>query len=285
MQGTVDMKPLLTTARKIARRAMPATAVVAVAALSLGAYTGYAHNSARRHHKPTFKVTATPARDTITAGSTAGYRLWIRRHRFPWAIRFSLRSKPPRGATAHFTVRRTFKTRSTLTIRTRAWTPPGVYHLTVRARHGHMIKRITLTLTVARSTPGGGTAPVAIPQFSISGNAPTPLEPGVPEGIDLRITNPNTLPVVISSMSASVQSVSAPRATPTLPCTLGDFSMQQYVGPLPLTVPASSTTTLAQLGIPSAQWPQVSIIDRPTNQDGCQGATVTFAYSGAATLG
>ena len=109
---------------------MPATAVVAVAALSLGAYTGFAQNSARRHHKPTFKLTATPSKDTITAGSTAGYRLFIRRQRFPWAIRFSLRTKLPRGATARFTARRTFKSRSTLTIRTRAWTVPGVYQLT-----------------------------------------------------------------------------------------------------------------------------------------------------------
>ena len=285
MQGTEDMKTLLTTASKIARRAMPATAVVAVAALSLGAYTGYAQNSARRHHKPTFKVTATPAKNTITAGSAAGYRLWIRRQRFPWAINFNLGRPLPRGAAVHFTVRRTFKTRSTLTIRTRAWTPPGVYNLTVRARHGRVIKRITLTLTVAGSASSGGTAPVAIPRFSIAGRAAAPLEPGVPEGIDLQISNPNTLPLVVAGLSASVRSVSAPNTTPSLPCTLGDFSMQQYSGSFPLTVPAASTRSLAQLGAPPAQWPQVSIIDRLTDQDGCQGATVTLAYSGAATLG
>ncbi len=286
MQGTVDMKTLLTTAPKIARRTIPATAVVALAALSLGAYTGYAHNSARRHHKPTFKITATPAKDTITAGSTAGYRLFVHRHRFPWAIRFSLRTKLPHGARARFTVRRTFKSRSTLTIRTRAWTPPGVYQLTLRAKHGKVVKRMTLTLTIADpSSPGGDTAPVSIPQFTISGSPATPLWPGVPQGLDLQITNPNPESVIISSLSATVQSVSAPRATASLPCTLADFAMQPYAGSLPLTVPASSTTTLAQLGVPSAEWPQVSIIDRSSDQDGCQGATVTLAYSGAATLG
>jgi hypothetical protein len=285
MQGTEDMKTLLNTASKIARRAMPATAVVAVAALSLGAYTGYAQNSAHRRHKPTFKVTATPAKDTITAGSAAGYRLWIRRHRFPWAINFNLGRPLPRGAAVHFTVRRTFKTRSTLTIRTRAWTPAGVYHLTVRARHGRVIKRITLTLTVAGPAPGGGIGPVAIPRFSIAGGPGAPLEPGFPQGIDLQLTNPNTLPVVISGLSATVRAISAPNATASLSCTLSDFSMQQYSGSFPLTVPAASTRSLAQLGVPPVQWPQVSIIDRPTDQDGCQGATVTLAYSGAATLG
>lgn len=285
MQDTETMKTLLNTASKIATRAMPATAVVAVAALSLGAYTGYAHNSARRRHRPSFKVTATPAKDTITAGSTAGYRLFIRRHRFPWAIRFTLSRSLPRAARVHFTVRRTFKWRSTLTIRTRTWTPPGVYHLTLRARHGRVVKRIALTLTVAGPSPGGGTGPVAIPQVSITGNPGAPLEPGVAQGIDLQLTNANTLPVAISGLAASVRSISAPRATASLPCSLSDFSMQQYSGTFPLTVPASSTRSLAQLGVQPAFWPQVSIINRPTDQDGCQGATVTLAYSGSATLG
>jgi hypothetical protein len=283
------MKTLLNTTSKIVTRAIPATAVAAVAALSLaalslGAYTGYAAK-ASRHHKPTFKVTATPAKDTISPGSTAGYRLWLRRHRFRWAVNFSLGRPLPRGAIVHFTVRRTFKSRSTLTIRTRAWTPPGVYYVTLRARHGRVTKRMTLTLTVAGSSPGGGTAPVDIPRFAIAGNATAPLRPGIPQGINIQISNPNTVPITISSLSASVRSVGAPNATPSLPCALSDFSMQQYSGPLPLTVPASSTLSLAQLGASSAQWPQVSIIDRPTDQDGCQGATVTLAYSAGATLG
>ncbi len=289
MQAGRDMKNLLNTTSKIVTRAIPATAIAAIAALSLaalslGAYTGYTAKANRRH-KPTFKVTATPAKDTISAGSTAGYRLWVRRHRFPWAINFSLGRSLPRGAIGHFTVRRTFKSRSTLTIRTRGWTPPGVYHVTLRARHGRVIKRMTLTLTVAGPSPGGGTAPLDIPRFSITGNPTAPLQPGVPEGINLQISNPNTVPIVISGLTASVRSIGAPEATPSLPCTLSDFSMQQYSGPLPLTVPASSTMSLAQLGALSAEWPQVSIINRPTDQDGCQGATVTLAYSAGATLG
>jgi hypothetical protein len=50
-------------------------------------------------------------------------------------------------------------------------------------------------------------------------------------------------------------------------------------------VPASSTRTLAELGVPAAQWPQISIIDLPTNQDGCRTASVTLAYAGTATGG
>jgi hypothetical protein len=83
----------------------------------------------------------------------------------------------------------------------------------------------------------------------------------------------------------SLQCVSAPNATPSLPCTLADFVLQQLSGRYPLTVPAASTTSLAALGLPSTEWPQVAIIDRTTDQDGCRGATVTLGYAAAAMLG
>jgi hypothetical protein len=279
------MDTLLSTAAKIAKRAMPATAVAAVAALSVGAYAGYAARLASRGHQPTFTLTATPAHDTIAAGSTGGYRLFLHRRRFPWGITFKLERPLPPGVGARFAPLRTLQSRSTLTLRTHAWTPPGVYRLILDAGHGRVTKKIALTLSVAGDSPGSGKVPAALPQIAIAGNADVPLEPGVPEGIDIQITNPNSAPVVVTGLTARLQSVSAPNATGALPCTLGDFALQQYSGPLPLTIPASSTRSLAQFGDASAQWPQVAIIDRPTNQDGCQGATVTVAYSALGTVG
>ncbi len=262
---------------------LPATALAALVALSLGAYAGYA---AGQRPRPTFKLTAAPVQNTIAAGSTAGYRLRIHRRQFPWAIRLTVARPLPTGVAVHFSPHaRTRRSRLTLTVATRAWTLPGVYHLTVRAKHGRMLRRITLTLTVGGSTTSSDTTAVAIPDFSVAGNAGGPLEPGVPQGIDLRMTNPYHVPVVVSSLSASLRSVSAPNATPSLPCTLADFALASYSGPLPLTVPAGSTRSLDQLGVSPTQWPQVSIINRPTDQDGCQGATVTFVYSWVVTPG
>ena len=43
--------------------------------------------------------------------------------------------------------------------------------------------------------------------------------------------------------------------------------------------------SLAELGVPSSQWPEVGVIDRPTDQDGCQGASLSLNYSAAARLG
>jgi hypothetical protein len=279
------MNKLLKPISRIARRTMPVAAIAALAALSLGAFTGYAARMAPRHRKPTFTVTAYPTGDTISAGSTGGYRLLLHRRRFPWAVTFKLQRPLPHGVGARFTRIRTRRSRSTLTLRTWGWTPAGEYHLTVRARHGRIVKRLALTLTIVGNTDGAGTAAAAVPLLRITGNAAAPLEPGVPQGIDLLITNPNSTAVVVTGLTTAVQSVSAPNATASLPCTVSDFSAQQYSGPFPLTVPASSTRSLSQLGVPPGQWPQVSIIDRPTDQDGCQQATVTLAYVGAATLG
>jgi len=126
---------------------------------------------------------------------------------------------------------------------------------------------------------------VALSPFAITGNFPGPLEPGAPRAIDLQITNPNASPLVVTQLTASVRAVSAPQATASLPCTLSDFSVREFSGHLPLTVPASSTRSLAELGIPAAQWPQISLIDLSTNQNGCEAASLTLAYAGLATAG
>ncbi len=275
---------LLHPTARTAARALPATAIAAVAALSLGAYAGYAARLTARH-QPSFTISVAPRHDTISAGSTAGYRLTLRRHRFPWRITFKLGRPLPAGAAAHLAPARTRGTHAAITITTRTWIRAGTYHLLLRARHGKVTRRIVLTLTVAGAATGTGTANAPLPRFSLAGNATAPLEPGVPEAIDLRITNPNPAPLVVTNLSASVRAVSAPGASSLLPCTIRDFSVQRYFGPLPLIVPASSTRSLAGLGVPPAQWPQISIVDRPTDQDGCQGATVTLAYGGVATLG
>ena len=57
----------------------------------------------------------------------------------------------------------------------------------------------------------------------------------------------------------------SPQATPALPCTISDFSVQQYSGLLPLVVAAQSTVSLSELGVPQAEWPEVTMIDRPTS--------------------
>ena len=305
------MKVRVISAVAITGSALPLTAAAALA-LSTGA--GHSARSAR-HVTPQagFSLRSAPAQAAVRAGSAALYRITIRRHGFGGRVTLRISPRPPAGATARFSPSRTRRSSATLTILTPRQMAPGLYRIHLRARGGKLTRSSWLTLTIAASPagttgpgttgpgttgagttgpgttgpgttgPGTGQGNGGLQPFAIAGNVEGPLQLGAPRPIDLQITNPNTSPLVITDLIASVSAVSAPQATPSLPCTVGDFSVQAFSGPLPLTVPASSTRSLAELGVPTAQWPQISIIDLPTNQDGCRGASLTLAYGGMAT--
>jgi hypothetical protein len=92
--------------------------------------------------------------------------------------------------------------------------------------------------------------------------------------LDLVFTNPNDVAITVSEVSVSVIATSTPA------CLVDSFA----VVPLRATpiVPAGETRSLQELGVPESKWPQLRMIDRG-NQDACQGASVTLAYSGTAT--
>lgn len=140
-------------------------------------------------------------------------------------------------------------------------------------------------LTVGNSSQGGAAASVGVPSFSISGDVADPLEPGVPGPIDVTITNPGPSPLALSGLTVTISALTAPQASNALPCTLADFAVQQYSGPYPLLIPASSTRSLEALGLPVPDWPQVTLVDQPHNQDGCQRASLTLLYTADATAG
>lgn len=172
-----------------------------------------------------------------------------------------------------------------LIVATSSRTPSGTYRLRVRAGGGGLQSTTVVLLRVRGAAGGGRTTPVTLSPYSISGDVTDPLEPGTPRGIDLTVTNPFALPLRLTGLSVKIRALSAPRATPALPCTAADFSVQQYSGAYPVVIPALSARSLEGLGIPVAAWPQVAIVDRTSNQDGCQGASVTLAYDALARLG
>jgi hypothetical protein len=309
------MKVRVISATAITSTGLSLTAAAALAALSVGVDAGYSAHSAR-HVTPKrgFTLRAAPAQAAVSAGSAARYRITIRRHRFAGRVALSISPRPPAGTRARFSPARTRRSSATLTILTPRQMAPGRYRIHLRARGAKLTRRSWLTLTIAASPAGttghGTTGPGTTgpgptgpgptgpgptgpgtgqgtggQPFVIAGNVEGPLQPGEAQPIDLQITNPNASPLVVNSLTASIGAISAPQATASLPCTLSDFSVQAFSGSLPLTVPASSTRTLAELGVPTAQWPQIAIIDLPTNQDGCRTASVTLAYAGTATGG
>jgi hypothetical protein len=280
------MRPFLTGVTRMARRGTPALVIAASAALSLGAYSGYAAMVAR-HHPParhTFTLAVGTRTVSLSLGSTTRVKVSIRRRHLRSAVSFRVVSKLPAGVSVRLTPTRSRGTHTMITIRAGSRIVARRYQLRLRGSSGRLRRTLILTLNLVRPGTGGSQTGQPAP-FSVTGNVSTPLEPGSAQPIDAVLSNPNSLPLSVTGLVVTIQGVTAPQATSTLPCGPNDFAVQQYGGKLPLTVPASSSRSLSDLGIPAAQWPQISILDLPTNQDGCQGASLGLGFSGRGSLG
>jgi hypothetical protein len=132
--------------------------------------------------------------------------------------------------------------------------------------------------------PGGaGLAGPAGP-FTIEGSTIEPLSPGVRAPLDVRLTNPHDFPMSVADLRVRLQKVSAPNANDAHPCAVGDFAVDQASSGIEITVAARATSTISSLGIPRAKQPHVGMLNRPANQDGCKGASLTLAYTATGTL-
>jgi hypothetical protein len=131
---------------------------------------------------------------------------------------------------------------------------------------------------------GHGEAGLDEVSFAIGGNTTEAFSPGRMVGLDLEMTNPHDVPMMVTDLAITVRAVSAPRADRAHPCSVADFAVEQPRGGLPLTVPARTTTSFSSLGVEEGLWPRVGMLDRPVNQDGCKAASLTLVYSGSGTL-
>ena len=115
--------------------------------------------------------------------------------------------------------------------------------------------------------------------FTISGSSTRPISPGVRVPLNLTFTNPHDYAISVSRLRVTIGLVSAPSRTNTHPCGIADFTViQSAAGPEPR-IEAGASSTLQSLHVPRAAWPNVGMLNRPVNQDGCQGAKLTLNYT------
>jgi len=147
----------------------------------------------------------------------------------------------------------------------------GSHTFGVKARDaaGNRSASTTYTWSVQTTTTG-------MP-FTLSGGYGGLLYPGKTADLALRVTNPNGQPIVVTSLTVTIQSGSSkvgcdgPRNLQITPSNVSATN--------PLSVPANGSVTLPA-GTVSA--PRVTMLNLATNQDACKGATFTFAYGGSA---
>jgi hypothetical protein len=223
------------------------------------------------------RLNATATTVVLTAGDTATYNLVLSRGSERGPVDFTATNLPP-ATTATFSPVRTSGDTTTFTVRTDgdptdgSFTPPGDYDIVLRATGRAADAGAVVRLKVQGDPMAGPGAPIRL-----SGSLDTVLRPGHGGVVNVSLTNPNNAAVRVTTVTASLSSLTAPRATAAHPCTLADFELVPYTGPGFMLMPRQ-TRTLAQLGVPTDQWPQVRMRDTALNQDGCQGATVSFSY-------
>lgn len=134
------------------------------------------------------------------------------------------------------------------------------------------------------TTAGRGSALVAATApLQIDGDLTRPVSPGVSVPLDLRLSNTQQIPLVVTQLTVAVEAVSAPGADAGHPCTVDDFVITQPPAGLSLTLRPHERRTLSALGIPATSWPTVGMRNGSTDQAGCKGASITLAYAAVGT--
>lgn len=155
----------------------------------------------------------------------------------------------------------------------------------------HSFTVVALDRHGGRSSPAAGNAGSHAPSWTwaiepaqplhVSGDVRAALYPGArPQPIQLSLRDPHRFSLTVRRLTVAVRGVSAPNATPSLPCGAADFRVRGYSGRGFTTPPRSHT--LAQDHVPRRRWPTITMLDLPRNQDGCKGAVVHLVYRGLA---
>jgi uncharacterized membrane protein len=226
---------------------------------------------------PSFTISASPSANTILPANTATYQVSvIGGGGFSGSVTLSVLGTLPGGMSASFSPASvTPGHTSTFTVTTKKNVATGSYTLTIAANASGQPQQ---TASVALNVSPTGK------DFTITGSNFSGIAPGTTIPLDLSITNPNNLAISVSNVTVSVQSVSKAAGVPSsLPCSTGDYVVTQFAT-YPFTVAAGQTVKLSTIVgaghpelLPSIGMPNSNTI----NQDGCRGATVTLAYTGA----
>jgi hypothetical protein len=97
---------------------------------------------------------------------------------------------------------------------------------------------------------------------------------GAPVPINLVFTNRAKAPITVRNVTVTVT------GTDRLGCAANNFTLARQLTAQPV-VPADSTETLHNLGVPQSQWPQLQML-YGGRQDVCMNATVNLAFAGSA---
>ncbi|MBT2514689.1 hypothetical protein [Arthrobacter sp. ISL-30] len=249
--------------------------VVILASVGVLAVAGGQVNAAKA--QAGIAVTLSPSSRTVDQGQSASYTVAATSTGgFSGSVTFAV-SGLPAGATGNWspaavTLGAGSTAQTTLTVSTATTASAIKSDFTVTGTSGN---------NRSNTAPGQLHVREVKREFTISGSLSGMLAPGIARPLNLQLSNPNAKTITVSNLSVGLAEViRTPAAVAAnLPCTAADYTISQYSGGYPITLPSGSTS-LSLLGVPQAQWPQIRMLDTPLLQDGCKGATLRFIYSG-----
>jgi hypothetical protein len=118
--------------------------------------------------------------------------------------------------------------------------------------------------------------------FRISGSV-AGLEPGVTQPVDVTLTNPNDVPISVTSVTITIGETTTKNGQPNPGCsgTQNLVLVHGLVGAV--TMPAKTTASLTSLSVATKRWPALQMPDLRINQDACKDTSFALTYSGSAT--
>jgi len=172
---------------------------------------------------------------------------------------------------------------------------PGTYtvvaHTVIGGQAYTIVFKVVVTDGGTTTTMPDGTTTTTIPDattttrqpivhatFTVSGDLTTPLYPGVSLPLNLVITNNYSSPITVAPGGITISISSSKPGCPAV----GNYGVSQGLTQ-GVTIPANSTRSLGDLGIPMASWPEITMFNTPENQDACKLAVLTLNYTGTAT--
>ena len=141
-----------------------------------------------------------------------------------------------------------------------------------------IVQGVLVQATPSTTVPGGGgdAAQVGGSAFTITGGAGN-LMLGVSTPIQLTLTNPNGVPILVTSLTVAIAADSAPPGCIT--ASNVRLTQSNVSAANPIAVPAKGSMTLRSA--PSA--PQITLLNLPgVNQDVCKNKSFALTYSGSA---
>jgi hypothetical protein len=150
---------------------------------------------------------------------------------------------------------------------------PGSYAFSVEAAHGTQVSSPTNYAWQINGQP-----------FTMSWTAPQLFYPGTSQAANVTISNPDPKAITIPKTGDPGGLAITVTSSNPANCPSGNFGVTRGLL-VSVTIPANTSETFSQAGVPSADWPVIAMFDGSgganshSNQNGCQGVGITVSFS------